>query len=247
MALLAVPVALAAVSFLDDLRGLPVAVRFVCHLAALLLPAHYGAGAAIVVAIAIAWMMNACNFMDGSDGMAGGMALAGFGTYGVLAWWAGDATLATVSFSLAAAAAGFLVFNFHPARIFLGDAGSVPLGFLAAVLGLAGWTNGSWSLWIPLVVFSPFIADASLTLARRVFCGERFWQAHHDNYYQRLIRMGWSHRATALAALAAMPGAAALAAAISRESGSTQATWSLVWFGLLGALMLAIGLRWQRR
>lgn len=252
IALVAVLVALAAVSFLDDLRGLPIAVRLACHLAAgaasaasLLWPAH-GPGTVVAAAIAIAWMINAYNFMDGSDGMAGGMAVAGFAAYGWLGAVAGEAGLAAFCFSLAAAAAAFLLFNFHPARIFMGDAGSVPLGFLAATLGLYGWQRGQWSLWLPLILFSPFVADASVTLARRVLAGERFWEAHHDHYYQRLIRMGWSHRATALAAYGLMLGSAALGVAIAGQSSVLQMLCASGWFAFLGALMLAIELRWRR-
>ena len=89
-----------------------------------------GTGSLLAAAatLAIAWMANLYNFMDGSDGLAGGMALIGFSFYGAAAWLAGSAEFALVNFSIAAAAAAFLVFNFHPARIFMGDAGSVPAG-----------------------------------------------------------------------------------------------------------------------
>lgn len=76
--------------------------------------------------------------MDGSDGLAGGMALFGFGSYGVGAWLGGSEMFALLNFSVATAALGFLFFNFHPAWVFMGDAGSIPLGFLAAVFGMSG-------------------------------------------------------------------------------------------------------------
>src|SRR5436189_286099 len=76
----------------------------------------------------------------------------------------GDAPLAAASAALGAAAGAFLLLNFPPARIFLGDVGSVPLGFLAAALGLAGWRDDVWPLWFALLVFAPFIGDATLTL-----------------------------------------------------------------------------------
>ena len=98
-----------------------------------------------------------------------------------------------------AAAAGFLLHNFHPARIFLGDTGSVPLGFLAAAFGIIGWLQHDWTWWFPLLVFSPFIVDASVTLARRLLSGARVWEAHRDHYYQRLVQLGLGHRGTALA------------------------------------------------
>ncbi|MCW5603806.1 MAG: glycosyl transferase [Burkholderiales bacterium] len=198
------------VSFADDVRGVPVAARFAAHLAAAgflaagLLLQDFGVAAVILATLAIAWMTNLYNFMDGSDGLAGGMAAAGFTFYGVAAWASGSTAFALLNFSIATAAMGFLIFNFHPARIFLGDAGAVPLGFLAAAFGLTGWLQRDWTWWFPLLVFSPFIVDASVTLARRLLRRERVWQAHRDHYYQRLVQLGWGHRKTALAEYALM-------------------------------------------
>lgn len=245
--------ALAAVSLVDDLRNLPVGARLACHFAAaaiaavaILAPA---AGPLVLggAILATAWMINLYNFMDGSDGMAGGMAVAGFGAYAALALAGGDAGLAALCIAVAASAAAFLAFNFQPARIFLGDSGSVPLGFLAAALGLLGTARGLWTPWAALLTFSPFIADATLTLARRVLSRERFWEAHHDHGYQRLIRMGWSHRATALAAYGLMLGGALLAVALRGVPESTQAAAAGGWYLLLAALLGAIELRWRRR
>jgi UDP-N-acetylmuramyl pentapeptide phosphotransferase/UDP-N-acetylglucosamine-1-phosphate transferase len=94
------------------------------------------------------------------------------------------------------AAAVFLKANFHPARIFLGDVGSVPLGFLAGALGALGVYRDLVPVWFPFVVFAPFFVDATVTLLRRMLRGERFWQAHREHYYQRLVQMGWGHRRT---------------------------------------------------
>ena len=194
-----------AVSLVDDLRGLHAAVRFGVHLLAsalaayTLLPANSTAWIIAAMIIGISWMCNLYNFMDGSDGLAGGMALFGFLAYAAAAWLTGSTQFAMLNLSIAAAAAGFLLQNFHPARIFLGDAGSVSLGFLAAVFGLMGWLQGNWSWWFPLLVFSPFIIDASTTLLRRLIAGARVWEAHRDHYYQRLVQLGLGHRGTALA------------------------------------------------
>jgi hypothetical protein len=144
-------------------------------------------------------MINLYNFMDGADGLAGGMAVVGFSAYAAAAGLAGNAHVALTSLCVAAAAAAFLVLNFPPARIFMGDSGSIPLGFLAAALGLLGWRDESWPLWFPLVVFAPFVVDASVTLARRALRGERIWEAHRSHYYQRLVLTGWTHRQLALA------------------------------------------------
>jgi UDP-N-acetylmuramyl pentapeptide phosphotransferase/UDP-N-acetylglucosamine-1-phosphate transferase len=76
--------------------------------------------------------------------------------------------------------------------------GAVPLGFLAATFGILGWVKGLWSFWLPLLIFSPFIVDASMTLIKRLFRGERVWQAHREHYYQRIVQGGVGHRNTAL-------------------------------------------------
>lgn len=240
------------VSLVEDVRGVPVAGRLAAHLlaasilAASLLLQDFGLVAAVVVTLAIAWMTNLYNFMDGSDGLAGGMTLFGFSFYGVAAWLSGSTVFAALNFSVAAAAAAFLAFNFYPARVFMGDVGAVPLGYLAAAMGLIGWLQRDWSAWFPLLVFSPFIVDASVTLARRLTKRERVWEAHRDHYYQRLVQMGWGHRKTAWTeyTLMAACGLAAL-------SGLTQApaTQGLVLAaaGFLYVLLIAaIELAWKR-
>jgi UDP-N-acetylmuramyl pentapeptide phosphotransferase/UDP-N-acetylglucosamine-1-phosphate transferase len=211
---------LSVVSFADDRKGLPIGMRFGAHFAAaaallaLGLPAGHLGWWLPIVAVAVVWMTNLYNFMDGSDGLAGGMALFGFGACAVAAQSVGDTSLAAGAAGIAAAAGAFLVFNFHPARVFMGDAGSIPLGFLAAALGLVGWARGHWPLWFPVVVFGPFAADATVTLLRRMLRGERFWRPHRTHYYQRLVQLGWGHRRTALAAygLMVLSAAAALVA-----------------------------------
>jgi UDP-N-acetylmuramyl pentapeptide phosphotransferase/UDP-N-acetylglucosamine-1-phosphate transferase len=219
----------AGTSFLDDRLQLPAATRIVSHFIAAGVLMYGGfvldtttlpgvtwslpaALALVVTPLYIVWMINLYNFMDGSDGLAGGMTVFGFGAYALGAWLAGDAMFAVVAASIAAAAAAFLAFNFHPAKVFMGDAGSIPLGFLAAAVGLTGWHAGHWPLWFPVLVFSPFIIDASVTLARRLLRGEAIWRAHRTHYYQRLVQLGWGHRDTALAeyALMAFCGATAL-------------------------------------
>ena len=200
---------LIAISLLDDLHGLSAAVRLGAHLLAAalatiaLLPIPAVLPAAIMV-LAIGWMCNLYNFMDGSDGLAGGMTVSGFLFFAIAAALAGSTQFALLNLAIAAAAAGFLLHNFHPARIFLGDAGSVPLGFLAAAFGITGWLQHDWTWWFPLLVFSPFIVDASVTLARRLSSGARVWEAHRDHYYQRLVQLGLGHRNTALAEYALM-------------------------------------------
>lgn len=247
---LASALALAAISLVDDVRGLPVPVRLAGHLAvaALFVSVFWDAfpnplwGA--VTVIALGWMTNLYNFMDGSDGLAGGMALFGFGSYGVAAWIAGDASLAAISSVAAAAAAGFLAFNFPPARIFMGDVGSVPIGFMAGALGLAGWAEGTWTAWFPVLVFSPFIVDASVTLARRALRRERVWQAHREHYYQRMVRLGLGHRDTALLWYGLMLAVGASGLWALQQAVPAQLATLATWVVIYGAIMVLIDRRW---
>ncbi len=195
---------LVLVSFADDIFGLPIWLRLLVHciaavfLSTILLFDTHGWLIAAIAAIWIIWMTNLYNFMDGSDGLAGGMTLIGFSFYGLAALLGDNETFAVINFSIASAAMAFLFFNFHPARVFMGDAGSIPLGFLAAVLGILGWVDSIWPVWFPLMVFSPFIVDASVTLVNRWLHGKKIWQAHLEHYYQRLVKNGFGHRNTAL-------------------------------------------------
>lgn len=240
---------LAAICFEDDRRGLPTGLRlaaqFVMAVAfALLFTPQLPFTNMAAAVLAIVWLCNLYNFMDGSDGLAGGMALIGFAIYGSAAWLAGDRALALMNFSIAAAAFAFLLFNFHPARIFMGDSGSVPLGFLAAAFGLIGWQRELWPLWLPLLVFSPFIVDASATLIKRAVKRERVWRAHRDHYYQRLVRMGFGHGKTARLEYALMlaAGISALLARSHELPLILLAFWGLVYL----LAMAAIDIRWSR-
>lgn len=220
---------LIAISLLDDVRSIGVRWRMLTHLVSAGLAASaivhdaHGLWATLVATLAIAWMTNLYNFMDGSDGLAGGMAVCGFGTYGIAALWAGDPAFAALNLSVAAAAAGFLIYNYPPARVFLGDAGSIPLGFLAAVCALAGWQRGAWPWWFGTVVFSPFVVDATLTLLKRLTRGAKIWQAHREHYYQRLVQAGWGHRKTLLAEFGLMTAVCAIALASLHLDAPMQA------------------------
>src|SRR5262245_42650227 len=237
----ALALALAALSFIDDLRGMPTAVRLGAHLSAaaflvwyLLSPMHPLELA--LLALAVAWMTNLYNFMDGADGVAGGMAVIGFSTFAFAAWLAGQTALATLCAGVAAAALGFLVYNFHPARIFLGDVGSIPLGFLAAALGIVGWRNDAWPLWFAVLVFGPFNADATVTFLRRLMRREKVWEAHRDHYYQRIVRMGLGHRSAALIGYAVMAACAAFALLGRGQSPALQLVAFAAGSALLGCL-----------
>lgn len=242
---------LALVSLIDDVVNLSAKNRLLVQLlvSAAVLWFEFGIGhhwLLLVLAIfAVTWMTNLYNFMDGSDGLAGGMAVIGFSSYALAAWLHGDHDLLWIGASIAAASAGFLVFNFPPARIFMGDVGSIPLGFAAGVLGLMGWQHGSWPCWFPVLVFSPFIVDASITLFKRLLRGEKIWQAHRSHYYQRLILMGWGHRKTALAGYILMLALSCCALLMLNKPTWLVATVLISWGLAYLALMYAIDKRWS--
>jgi len=223
-------VLVAAISILDDRGGLNPGYRLGAHAAAAVVLMLGGLGWSIVelpglsiptmpfvsyglTLLFIVWMINLYNFMDGMDGFAGGMSVFGFGALALLGWQAGDLEFTIISGAVAAAAGGFLVGNFPPARIFLGDMGSTTLGLMAAVLSLLGAQSDLFPLWVAWLAFSPFIVDATWTLLRRAMRGERVWQAHRTHHYQRLVLAGWSHRRTVLRAYILMATCAATAVA----------------------------------
>jgi UDP-N-acetylmuramyl pentapeptide phosphotransferase/UDP-N-acetylglucosamine-1-phosphate transferase len=174
------------------------------------------------------------------------MAVIGFGAYALAAHLAGASALAMLCAALAAAALAFLTSNFHPARIFMGDVGSVPLGFLAGAFGIVGWRDDVWPLWFPMLVFAPFMCDATLTLLKRVLRGERASHAHREHYYQRLVRMGFGHRGTAYIEYAAMLGCALVALAARNQPPAVQFGAVAAATAVMIGIAVWVDLRWAR-
>ena len=196
---------LMGVSLIDDLRGLPVCWRLLAQVLVSLCFVWFFTPNLVwwlipVALLGLVWMTNLYNFMDGADGLASGMTAFGFGAYAIAAYSAQNILLAQMCSAIVASSLAFLIFNFHPAKIFMGDSGSIPLGFLAGAIGLFGWQQGVWPYWFPILVFSPFIFDATATLIKRGVRGEKVWLAHREHYYQRLVLMGWGHKKTAITA-----------------------------------------------
>ncbi len=205
---------IAAVSFVDDRVGVRPGIRFGMH-AVMAGSVVFGAGAkintitipllgtwmvgdaaALLTMLFIMWIVNLYNFMDGMDGFAGGMTVLGFGFLSCSAWIGGDETLGMLALLVAAATGGFLVYNMPPAKIFMGDVGSTSLGFLAGALSVVGVSSGVFDVWVPILIFSPFIMDATTTLLRRLFQGKKIWLPHREHYYQRLVLSGWGRKKT---------------------------------------------------
>ncbi len=253
----------ASVSLVDDLRGLALRYRLIVHLVAATLLAYTGLHVAgevwpgshpawpwwLSVAIGVltvVWMINLYNFMDGMDGFAGGMAVIGFGALGLQGWLVGANEYALINLVIVAAAGGFLVFNFPPARIFMGDTGSATLGLMAATMALWGARDDVLPLWASLLVFSPFIVDATMTLIRRISRGERFWMAHRTHYYQRLVQMGWGHRKTVLVEYGLMVGCAVSVLVAVRVTPAVQWGIITIWAAVYTVLMVWVDRLWSR-
>ena len=247
-----------AVSFADDWVGVRPSIRLAVQALAALsfavaLPWSRGAEGisaqhvlvVIGMAFAIVWSANLFNFMDGNDGLAAMMSICGFGAFGVAAARAG--TNADVFFALAAAALVFLFVNLPPARTFMGDGGSVGLGFLAAAFGFYGIRTEVWPSWFPLLVFLPFAADATVTVLRRLARGDHLFEAHRTHYYQRLHQMGSGHRGTLLFYAVLIVGTTA--SALATLAVAPGAGWSVLaaWIVAIGGIFAGIDYLWRRR
>jgi UDP-N-acetylmuramyl pentapeptide phosphotransferase/UDP-N-acetylglucosamine-1-phosphate transferase len=192
---------LAALSWVDDHRRLTPGVRLAGHALAVavllgalapdqrVVPALPLLAERFALGIAWLWFINLFNFMDGIDGLAGGEAIAiAVGYYLVAAAAGPDTPLAQLALIAAGACAGYLVWNWHPAKVFMGDAGSIPLGFLLGWLMIDLAFGGHWAAALILPLY--FGADATLTLCKRLRRGEKPWQPHREHVYQRAVLGG---------------------------------------------------------
>jgi Fuc2NAc and GlcNAc transferase len=211
--------AVALTGYLDDRISLPASTRFCVHTVAAALAVmvvggiaeqtlrHLGlhgiwAGSLLGVA-ALVWSTNLFNFMDGIDGIAGSEAVFMAGAGALLNWkFGGDTGLTAAMLVLAAAALGFLIWNWPPARIFMGDVGSGFLGFTLALLGLAASRHSATPIEVWVILSGVFIVDATVTLARRIVRGDRWFEAHRLHAYQNLASRWQRHLPVTLAVIA---------------------------------------------
>ena len=204
---------IAAVSFIDDYRPIPARVRLVAQIWAALgliiygrYLRYFGAGGFGVIdvgwfgiLITFVWilgMSNAFNFMDGMDGLVAGQSLIAALSVAWLSMNVGLDWIALLSAALGGGLLGFLLHNLPPARVFMGDVGSIWLGFIFAGMAVIGAPRSgerlSLGFWVLLLGI--FLLDSGLTLGRRILQGEPVLEAHRTHYYQRLLRVGWGHR-----------------------------------------------------
>lgn len=193
--------------YVDDLRNLAIRWRLIIQflvaglsvilmngvsslsLGYLLLP--LGVLGSMLAIIAIVWSINLYNFMDGIDGLATIEAIFVFGFGSFLLWLSGGGVLAWLGMLLVAFMLVFLIWNWPPAKVFMGDAGSSFLGFLVLAFALIGEKFYGLPALIWLILYAGFFFDATITLLRRMKAGERWWQAHRAHAFQRIYWMGW--------------------------------------------------------
>jgi len=236
---------LAGVSWIDDLMTLGPLPRLGAQFAAALAGAFFIEGAVfqgllpgpldmIVAAIGWVWFVNLFNFMDGIDGISGietmaiGIGLLLIGAVGTSPLDASHGQ----ALAVAAAAFGFLIWNWPPAKIFLGDSGSVPLGYLLGWLLLSLAADGAWQAAVILPLY--YLADATITLFRRIARGEKFWHAHRDHYYQAAIKRGMSHARVSSAV--AVVNLLLVGLALVSVLAAPETAWP--WVALLAAVIL---------
>ncbi len=211
----------AMIGWVDDHKGAPVHLRLAAHMAAgiLVLPLAMAAPLPLPAPVAAVWWMfwtvsaiNVINFVDGIDGIIGLQVLI----YGIFVALVGspEGGARLTALVLVGASAGFLVWNWSPARIFLGDVGSGALGVLVVALGASLVAEGRVGFVAAFAPLAPIFLDASVTLARRARRGERLSEAHRSHLYQRLANGRWGHARVAQLYGALSAGAAAVAAVL---------------------------------
>jgi Fuc2NAc and GlcNAc transferase len=199
-------VVLAALGWWDDHASLSARLRLFVQLAASIYLVAcvvnsgwvQGISSIGLAVIFLAWMTNLYNFMDGSNGMAGLQAVFGGAVLFYLFTLSGQHDLALISACVGASCAGFLPWNLGTARVFMGDVGSISLGFIFGALLIIGVGSQAFSLPVALMVMLVFIIDSTLTLIGRILKGEQWYNAHKQHLYQRLIAQGWTHGRAAL-------------------------------------------------
>lgn len=233
---------LAIVCWIDDLRSLSPMTRLAAQTAAVAiglyaLPAPDNALGPVAYFVAAGvlwiWWVNLFNFMDGIDGLAGSEAAAiGVGLLLFAGLGSGvDPATALLAAAILGGALGFLLWNWSPAQIFLGDIGSVPLGYLTGFLLIDLAARGHWKITLILPLY--FLADATITLLHRLMLGERVWQPHRQHYYQQAIRRGLGHAAVVRRVIAA--DLLLIGCGWAAENG-----WGVVALGAAAAIVTAL-------
>lgn len=187
----------------------------------------------VLAVIAIVWMINLYNFMDGIDGIAGTEAITISGAAAIFLW-VQNSGLVAVCLLILAAVLGFLIWNWPPAKIFMGDVGSGFLGFVIAVLAIWSENSGAAPLLIWLLLLGVFIVDATVTLVKRMTRGEKLYEAHRSHVYQLAVQAGYSHKQVTLTILLINMMLGIVAA------GTFYCYYDYIWIIVLAALTMLI-------
>jgi Fuc2NAc and GlcNAc transferase len=216
VALIGGGLAIALVGYVDDRRPLSARIRLAVHLGAALwalmwlggLPplliggriTALGPAGYVLGVLGVVWVLNLFNFMDGIDGIAASEAV--FVVWGAALVAGGSGAVSAAGLIVGAACCGFLLWNWPPAKIFMGDVGSGYLGYVIGVLAVASAREHPAALWTWLILGGLFFVDATVTLARRALRRERLHHAHRSHAYQRLASRWHSHGRVTTVALA---------------------------------------------
>jgi Fuc2NAc and GlcNAc transferase len=165
----------------------------------------------LVAVIGTVWMINMYNFMDGIDGIAGSEAIGVAGVVGVLLFLNSNTGLAFICGLLAFSVAGFMGWNWPPAKIFMGDVGSGFIGFIFACLAIASENAGNVPFIIWILMMGVFVIDATCTLILRVNQGNKCYEAHRSHVYQLAVQAGYSHKQVTMTVLVVNCGLAVIA------------------------------------
>lgn len=255
LALLPPALLIAGVGLIDDFRSVSPWLRLLVHVAAVAWAMYWLGGVPptgvawldamgwvrhLIVALGLVWFLNAFNFMDGIDGIAAGEALfVAVALAGLALLTSSDPAVPAFAAVIAGASLGFLMLNWSPARIFMGDVGSGTLGFLVGALGLLAWQRGVASPWVTAMLLSAFLGDATVTLVRRILRGDQWYSAHRTHAYQHLARRLRSHSLATLSFIG-FNGLLIAPVAWMSHRGSLPLGAAMTWALLFGATCIAV-------
>ncbi|MGB5282430.1 MAG: glycosyltransferase family 4 protein [Arenicellales bacterium] len=257
--LLLATLAFSLLGWQDDKHDLPASVRFLIQLLIAVFASGWLLWAAVpgystsfallalllLSTLWIAWMANLYNFMDGIDGISAveSLILGATTSY----WFAisGVASMAIICIAVAGASVGFMRWNWSPAKIFMGDVGSLALGAFFAIIAIIGTTRLDIPFLAFLILYAVYLADSGVTLLHRIIKKEKWWQAHRSHFYQRAVQSGFSHAQVSLSVMALNIIFAVLASLLIM--GIINATAAMVvTMAILMPLMFLINSRFNR-
>ena len=257
--LLLATLAFSLLGWQDDKHDLPASVRFLIQLLIAVfasgwllwatVPGYSTSFASVALLLLstlwIAWMANLYNFMDGIDGISAveSLILGATTSY----WFAisGVASMAIICIAVAGASVGFMRWNWSPAKIFMGDVGSLALGAFFAIIAIIGTTRLDIPILAFLILYAVYLADSGVTLLHRIIKREKWWQAHRSHFYQRAVQSGFSHAQVSLSVMA-LNIIFALLASLLIMGIINATTATVVTMAILILLMFLINSRFNR-